>query len=557
VIQPGVARGPAPSSPTRRSDGGTRWLCALLLLPACGEPPPPADDDDATTEPPPGEWTLHDEVVCADPAPSLALTEEAFVRGVVPDTSNRVGPGGAEWVVLTVAAADLDGDDDVDLLFGSAGAEPQIFENDGAGHFDAVAAAPFPNGPFPAAFAVADLTGDRLLDLLVFDQQDLLVAPNLGGMQFGDYATVWDQPPAPSPHVSTLALGDVDGDGDLDVWLAGLEVFDGPNQTAAASPDRLLLNDGGTFSLGAEFLPSGGPGLSIVAAFTDRDGDGDADVLALSDRPQGLAPTAFWRNDGVVDGQPVLVDDAADVGADLPLSGMGVAKADLNGDGDLDYCVTDTGPLVCLLSLDGGYVEGAASLGLTQPDGIAGLWSGWSLEFVDLDADGHLDVPVAASAPGQNFAEDPKFASQPNALFVGGLGGFVERGAELGFDRGDPTFGLVAADLTGDGFPDLVTASPGAPATVSIAQCTAGAWLQVELVGPPGNSWGWGARVEIDDQVREVSGPRGHGQGPGWVHAGLGDADEATVRVVWPDGEATEATVGTRRRVTVRHPSLL
>ena len=97
--------------------------------------------------------------------------------------------------------------------------------------------------------------------------------------------------------------------------------------------------------------------------------DGDLDLLALSDLGP---PSAFWRNDGLVDGVVQWVDDGASLGAALEIAAMGIDSADLNRDGVLDYCISDVGPPRCLLSDGlGGYVEGAHALGFDIAEPIA------------------------------------------------------------------------------------------------------------------------------------------------------------------------------------------
>ena len=69
-----------------------------------------------------------------------------------------------------------------------------------------------------------------------------------------------------------------------------------------------------------------------------------------------------------------------------------------------------------------------------------------------------------------------------------------------------------------------------------------GSWVAVRLHQPAPNVDAIGAWVEtrVGDRttVHEVTVGGGHASGQlGWIHVGLGDADEAEVRVQWPDGE--------------------
>ena len=82
-----------------------------------------------------------------------------------------------------------------------------------------------------------------------------------------------------------------------------------------------------------------------------------------------------------------------------------------------------------------------------------------------------------------------------------------------------------------------------------------GSWAAVRLHQPAPNVDAIGAWVEtrVGDRttVHEVTVGGGHASGQlGWIHLGLGDADEAEVRVQWPDGETGPWM--TRRRGRVR-----
>jgi hypothetical protein len=69
-----------------------------------------------------------------------------------------------------------------------------------------------------------------------------------------------------------------------------------------------------------------------------------------------------------------------------------------------------------------------------------------------------------------------------------------------------------------------------------------GHWPAVQLEQDGANRDAIGAWVEVTagDRVmrREVTVGGGHAGGQlGWIHFGLGDAESASVRVIWPDGE--------------------
>ncbi|MCG8467129.1 MAG: VCBS repeat-containing protein [Gemmatimonadetes bacterium] len=121
---------------------------------------------------------------------------------------------------------------------------------------------------------------------------------------------------------SGVALGDVDGDGRIDVYFASM---DGPN--------ALYRNLGGwRFEEIAAVAGVDAPGrFSTGATFADVDGDGDLDLLVTA---LG-GPNALYRNDG----SGSFTDVTAESGLESRLGSMSMALADVDGDGDLDLYV--------------------------------------------------------------------------------------------------------------------------------------------------------------------------------------------------------------------------
>ena len=132
---------------------------------------------------------------------------------------------------------------------------------------------------------------------------------------------------------------------------------------------------------------------SGVAIF-DADGSGRQDLLFVNARPwpwrdaEGALPTAaLYRNDG--DGR--FTDITAGSGLDVPLYGVGVAVADIDGNGLRDVFITTVGENRLFRNLgDGRFEDVTARAGVGgDPD----MWSSSAL-FFDYDRDGHLDLFV-------------------------------------------------------------------------------------------------------------------------------------------------------------------
>ena len=541
-----------------------RWLpivVALLLLGCPTEEPPPE-------QPPPGV-TLGEELLCEDPVEgpdrwTLVGAERGIdvVMGIGPAPEGSAAGSGA-------AAVDLDLDGDLDLVFANVVGLPHVFLNDGAAHFEQVHSwdGQLPPGRVHAGFGVVDLNGDALPDIVGLGPGAVWIFDNLGEGRFGDLRVIFEEN-VTLPLISTMSAGDMDGDGDLDLLLPAVQEGTGvdPDGMPIGTPDYVLRNDGDDWTLTHALVPYDEPGYAISGTFTDQDNDGDLDLFVPYDRIGQLdaSPHALYRNDGVdADGVLVVQSVAPELGMNVVNSAMGLDHADFNEDGLLDYCSTDTGPVSCLVSSPDGYIESGVALGLS-PAALADSpsWSGWSIELVDLDGDGWMDAPVPAAPP---LGHAPGWDQpQPDAFFAGQPGGtFVEVSDAIGFNDDAKHYGLVTADLDGDGWREMVVSGNDGRPELWLNRCGAGAWVAFALEAPAPNALGWGARLEIEaggrSWVKEVWNVKGLAQGSPRVHVGLGEIESVdSLWVRWPDGATTEATdLPVRRLITVTHPDLL
>lgn len=136
----------------------------------------------------------------------------------------------------------------------------------------------------------------------------------------------------------TVAAEDIDGDGDVDLFVGGRSV---PGRYPATPTSQLLLNettdDGIRFTDVTERLAPdlGQAGLVTDAVWTDIDADGRPDLVVSTE----WGPVRIWRNDG-----SRFVDSTEDTGL-AAISGWwsGVHAADLDGDGDQDLIALNVG----------------------------------------------------------------------------------------------------------------------------------------------------------------------------------------------------------------------
>jgi hypothetical protein len=172
-----------------------------------------------------------------------------------------------------IVAADFDGDTDRDLAtVNISGGNVTILRNNGSGNFGEPASSPVPAGSFPSGIAAADLDGDGDQDLVVSNQvsDDVTILRNNGTGRFREPAS--SPVPAGDTPVAVVAA-DLDGDTDKD--LAVVDLLTPGNVT-------ILRNNGsGKFTQPASSPESAGNDpVSIAAA--DLNGDGDRDLAVAN-----------------------------------------------------------------------------------------------------------------------------------------------------------------------------------------------------------------------------------------------------------------------------------
>ncbi|MFT5458453.1 MAG: hypothetical protein ACI9K2_004958 [Myxococcota bacterium] len=515
-------------------------------------------DTGASSTPPPPMWLdASGSVTCAAPERRDAARADRVELDTVslPEFGrNLIGSG--------LAVADLDGDGVPELLV----AQPEdvaVLHRDG----DAwVADAPLPYAD-TIGLSTADADGDGDLDVVLarWLQPDVLLLNDGSGTLT---ATVSGLEALAHRSVST-SWADLDGDGVLDLAVA--VYADTPlymEPLSGLDPNALWHGRGdGTFDDWSDRLPD-----SVQAAFSfhapwhDLDRDGTPELLIVNDYP--------WHAPGqllVWDGDR-FVEDPTSLYATHPIDGMGTLIADLDGDGTPDIAHSSFGALPFLpgtASPDAttGWswpIDASVSLGLHPDIATHGRWIGWGMEAVDLDNDTDLDLPVVYGSWSQTPTNGPfdDGALQRDAMFLQEDGAFIDVVLDPAWAWEDFGHGraLVATDLNGDGWMDLVKRQLDGPTVVWTARCGTHAWLTVEVRdSASANSRGIGTHIEVQtgDGVQQRVIHAGSSSlmsgGPPLAHIGLADADLATVTVTLPDGsQATFSDVATRQRLVIR-----
>ena len=333
---------------------------------------------------------------------------------------------------MSVAIADLDGDGDADLAVANGGSYPSwegsvsVLLNRGDGTF--AAQVTYAAGSKPWSVAIADLDADGDADLAVANggsypswEGSVSVLLNHGDGTFAGPVTY-----AASHWRDSVAIEDLDGDGDADLVVANREVDN----------ISVLLNHGdGTFAAEVTYDVEDGPASVAIA---DLDGDGDADLA--------VANAGSYHPHDYSEEISILLNHgdgtfAAQVTYRVYPAPVSVAIADLDGDGDADLAVAnvETATVSVLLNNgDGTFAPHLAYHAGRDPCSVA---------IEDLDGDGDLDLAVV-NAGANNIL----------VLLNYGDGTFA---AQLGYDAGYWPQSIAVADLDGDGDADLAVANGG------------------------------------------------------------------------------------------------
>ncbi len=224
-----------------------------------------------------------------------------------------------------------------------------------------------------------------------------------------------------------VALGDLDGDGDMDAFVA--------NDFSPGEGNQTWFNDGdGVFSSG----PQVGTADGHAVALGDLDDDGDLDAITATDSP---ISAEVWLNQGGAQGGNE--GEFAAGGSLGSFSEYGVALGDIDNDTDLDALVVGNSNQVWLNNGNATFTAGPS---------LPFLFSE-SAALADLDGDSWLDVVVTDAAVGsssQIYWNNGDWTPGPGTFTPGDLlpmGGLVK--------------GTAVANLDGDTQPDIFLAGYG------------------------------------------------------------------------------------------------
>ncbi len=390
---------------------------------------------------------------------------------LLPHRYTTLGPG--------MASADVNGDGTIDIFIGAAressGSSLLLQNNSPDGKLS-------PSKSQPWKTLDVDVMGAVFFDADGDNDQDLYVA--VGGSEFswpsnkyehklytndgkGNFTESKGALPGVVSSASSVTSSDFDGDGDLDLFVAG-RIMPG-NWPALGVRSYLLQNNGGKFKDVTTALAPDleNAGMICSAVFSDYNGDGKPDLILAGE----WMPLIFMENTG-----GKFINKTGDVG-DMSLSGWmnSILPVDIDNDGDMDYIVGNKG--------NNSFIQAKSS-------------SPTKVYWADFDGNGSQDVTMSYSYNGADypiftmdemgkaypFFINKKFTTygdfagktideifgadvlKQNQLKVNYFSSFVAINNAGKFSmvelpmwaQAGPVFGMTAFDVDGNGFDDII-----------------------------------------------------------------------------------------------------
>ncbi|MES0491977.1 MAG: FG-GAP-like repeat-containing protein [Leptospirales bacterium] len=343
---------------------------------------------------------------------------------------------------FSLALGDIDGDGDQDRVEGNLGQPNKVYTNDGTGSF--TDSGQYLGSGNTYSIALGDVDGDGDLDIVegnsFYSGEANKVYLNDGAGNFTDSG----QSLGLMSATRAVALGDVDGDGDLDIVEGNL------------GADKVYLNDGtGTFiDSGQSF----GTNYTSSIVLGDVNGDGAPDLVEGNKNWFGIQANKVYLNDGT----GVFTDSGQSLGLNNTTS---VALGDVNGDGATDIVAGNEYQANSVYLNDGA---GTFTASVQSPG--ANVTN--SVVLGDVNGDGVLDI-----VEGNRFHTGKIYLND-------GTGSFTDTGSPI---VAYSTNSVVLGDMNGDGALDM--AEVGYLFTVIYLNDGAGNFIETGQSLATGGSW--------------------------------------------------------------------
>jgi len=446
------------------------------------------------------------ELVVQGPQQEQGSTELRYSE--IPTAFTHTSDFVAALPFMALSAIDVDGDG-IDEIFvgGGIGQQDALLAYNGSELVNSSLGRGISKDDSDPSYGAAsiDANNDGLVDLFVARESGLFYYENTGS---GFSATQVDFPLAPDSMPLSIAFGDINKDGAVDLYLSNYirpEFVEGEtifNDLSYGGTNNLLLNNGdNTFT---DITTSAGvyhQHNSFLSMFVDLNDDGHSDLIVAHDTG---VPT-IYRNNG-----NLTFDEV-----ELPVTysyPMGIAVSDYNNDGHLDIYFSNVGNTLPEALLRGDLREDQTLntdyillenrgdfnfVDVAQQRNAAVYGFGWGLVSYDFNNDSLADYMIS-----QNYIRFP--GVRIPGLFNLYNGRLLEQKSDGNFipveevaGIANPKFGvnMVATDFNQDGWVDVVLGNLDSEVRAFINQGGSNHWLKLRLPDHPSSI---GARVVLE-----------------------------------------------------------